>query len=522
VFITLPLDVIKQKIQLVCGLIKTSLREINIPSFFKPFALLCAVYFAGTFSLFRSNFLYIDDLHRAIGEMPSFGWGRRAADIMYWITQTGNLSDISPLSQILAVLIMAACGILLVYVLCDRKIRAAPLIASASLGLSPYFLENLSFKFDSPYMAFSFLCGVIPFLFIKNKKLFTVISFIFLVLMARTYQSSSGVYPVITLFIVFRQWNYRAKSGGDIARFIICAVFAYVSALVFYRAVLTGTPVFGGNSGGYASTGSFELRNVISGIINNTRLFYDLIHNDFAPLWQALIIGICVFFIALSVRNSARRKPAAFCAALLLASITAALSFGVFLVLQNPGFYPRHMAGFGIFLAALGISAAYDGASPAPVSLTAKVSVIALTWSFLVFANSYGNALADQRRYNDFRMEILTYDLNRLFPDAKISLQIENMIEHTAMVEQIAKHAPVIKRLVPYRNMSDFNFNIYFHIAAYYHYGFENGVIDNPEGIRNLTELDDFTQRGLPVVLDSYYHTIQSDGERVLVILKNH
>jgi hypothetical protein len=31
---------------------------------------------------------------------------------------------------------------------------------------------------------------------------------------------------------------------------------------------------------------------------------------------------------------------------------------------------------------------------------------------------------------------------------------------------------------------------------------------------------DDFTTLNLPVLLDSYYHTIKSDGERILVVLK--
>jgi hypothetical protein len=33
-------------------------------------------------------------------------------------------------------------------------------------------------------------------------------------------------------------------------------------------------------------------------------------------------------------------------------------------------------------------------------------AVIALNWCFAVFAFTYGNALADQKRYIDFRTEI--------------------------------------------------------------------------------------------------------------------
>lgn len=37
--------------------------------------------------------------------------------------------------------------------------------AVVPLGLSPWFLECFSYKFDSPYMALSVLASVIPFIF---------------------------------------------------------------------------------------------------------------------------------------------------------------------------------------------------------------------------------------------------------------------------------------------------------------------------------------------------------------------
>jgi hypothetical protein len=288
----------------------------------------------------------------------------------------------------------------------------------------------------------------------------------------------------------------------------MCAVLAYISALVFYRAILIGEPVFGGNSdpGSYTATGTFDLRNIIPGITGNTRQFFTLIHNDFAMLWQGLIALLCGSFIFISVKYSEQRKSLAFCAVLLITAITAALSFGVFLALKNPGIYPRHMAGFGIFIAAIGISAAADGRPSRITRTITKFGVIALVWCFIVFANSYGNALADQQRYNNFRVETLVHDLSRLFSETPISLQIKNEIEHTAVIENIAKRAPVIKRLVPYRKR-DFGWNILY-LTKYYNYN------------DNVATQDDFTKIDLPVVLDSYYHKIKSDGQKVLVILK--
>lgn len=40
------------------------------------------------------------------------------------------------------------------------------LLASVTLGLNPFFLQNMSYKFDSPFMALALISPIIPFLFL--------------------------------------------------------------------------------------------------------------------------------------------------------------------------------------------------------------------------------------------------------------------------------------------------------------------------------------------------------------------
>jgi hypothetical protein len=175
------------------------------------------------------------------------------------------------------------------------------------------------------------------------------------------------------------------------------------------------------------------------------------------------------------------------------------------------------MYGFGVFLAILAVLCVFSNRNT-----VAKIVALALSWCFFVFAFSYGNALSDQQRYWNFRTTILMHDMSRLFPDTdleEMTIQVGGWIDPTAVVESMANRAPVIKRLVPVRleSKGEFGFIIYKILLDYHNFG-------TKEKLRNGEKVDDFidfTTLDLPVVLDSYYHTIQSDGKQVLIVLKH-
>lgn len=167
------------------------------------------------------------------------------------------------------------------------------------------------------------------------------------------------------------------------------------------------------------------------------------------------------------------------------------------------------MPGFGVFLAILCIYIVSD------YNKLAIITVIALNWCFFVFSFSYGNALADQARYAEFRIGLLLHDLSGLcinHHNEEISIKIKNSIDFAPTVKNIAKQYPVIEKLVPKRlGVTD---NV---IQRYYildHFNFNQTKFD-------FITLIDFDSMNLPVVLDTYYHTVQSDGENIIVTIKH-
>jgi len=68
-----------------------------------------------------------------------------------------RITDISPVPQLIAVCILSISSISLIYILSGKKeFNIFAIIAAVPLGLSPFFLECLSYKFDAPCMALEY------------------------------------------------------------------------------------------------------------------------------------------------------------------------------------------------------------------------------------------------------------------------------------------------------------------------------------------------------------------------------
>ena len=76
----------------------------------------------------------------------------------------------------------------------------------------------------------------------------------------------------------------------------------------------------------------------------------------------------------------------------------------------------------------------------------------ALTWSLIVFASAYGNALAQQDKFQNFRFTILLNDLVNVMPKQKnykdYIFRIRGWVTASPVLENSSKHNPLMKRLV--------------------------------------------------------------------------
>jgi len=327
-----------------------------------------------------------------------------------------------------------------------------------------------------------------------------------------TYQAASGVYLVILILLCFRNWNNREKSYKELLSFLGIAVFAFCFAMLLFRFFLMKPHV-----DGKISATMFPLPHIITGMLGNIKNYALVINHDFGMIWKTGIALVLFFFITKSTSQSAQKKLLSFFVSIPVIVISFIVSYGVYFLLTVPLFYPRALLGFGVFLAVLCIYVVSD------YKKIAIVTVLALNWCLFVFAFSYGNALADQSRYAEFRISILLHDLSELYPNRNqddMTFQFNNTIDYAPSIKNIAKHYPIIERLVPKRlSVNVDNWWDLYYFSEYFNYSKYNNVVGT--FFAKTGDNIDFSALNLPVVLDSYYHTIQSDGNRILIILKH-
>ena len=483
------------------------LSEIDFRPLLKPVLIMSGIYLLGILAIIRADFSYMDDIwHSVNGGRAWYNWSRYVTMLLTYIIHPEiRITDNSPLPQLLTVVILACSSVLLVYITGNRKITTVRLLASIPLGLSPYFLECLSYKFDAPYMALSVISGIIPFLFIARKKAFIFCSVIALLIMCMTYQAASGIYLLIVILLCFQDWNNRSKSNKEIMSFLCTAALAFCIAMLIFKIFIMRTV------GTYVSNEMYTASQLISGILNNIKNYVIIINGDLGVIWKAGIALVVLFFITKSIVQSSQKKLYSFLMSVAVIGILFILSYGIYLLLARPLFTPRGMLGFGAFLSIICIYVVSN------YKKTAIIAVLALNWCFFVFAFSYGNALADQKRYAEFRVTLLLHDLSSIQFNRNIedtSIQLQNSIGFAPTVKNISKNYPVIEKLVHIRlgMETDMHYN-----GVYFRIHFDYNCKTNISWMEGYT---DYRTLDLPVVIDSYYHTIQSDGERVLVTLK--
>lgn len=174
----------------------------------------------GFFALLRANVSYIDDIRHNVETYYEWGnnkgrWGIAIANLLVQMGYT--LGDRSPITQLIAIVFLDASAIILAIVFQrlfkQNKIKILSLIASSIIIFNPYFLQCLSYKYESVGMGISVLLAVFPFLFLENRKLFLWVSAISIFLMCNFYQSSSGIYILMVIFWGFMKYCLDEKKN---------------------------------------------------------------------------------------------------------------------------------------------------------------------------------------------------------------------------------------------------------------------------------------------------------------------
>lgn len=458
----------------------------------------------GISAILRANFNYIDDLGRvAQGYKDWDGFSRYLSNFLSTFLHTDQyLTDVSPLPQLVSAFLLSAAGMIILSVLgSQKKISLWEIIALIPLGLSPYFLECISYKYDSPYMALSILASVFPLLFYKRGALiYGTISILGILTVCTTYQPAAGIYPMLVILVSLQFWNQNANLQ-KILKFISISAASYLIGMMAFRFLLM-RPV-----DNYVSGSLPPLPKLIPQTLEHFKTYFLLVNSDFKKEWMIFLILMAIAFVLLTVRDSRQKKWLAFFLSGAALIAMALLSFGIYPLLENPLYAPRAMYGFGVFVALMGVSIAR-----AKRAYAAKMICFCLSWCLFVFSFTYGNALSAQKNYTDFRIELAIADLNTSMPspeEGEKTVQIAGSIGFAPVINHMPiYYQSLLHRLVPVLFQEEWDWGIY---QFYNYYGLRN--------VR-LNRTVDLTEKNLPVLKDTMYHTIRGKGNNVLIELK--
>lgn len=409
---------------------------IHTPRFRAIFVFGVCLYLVALFALLRGNAYYLDDWVRSMNRQGFSGFSRYMATFLVEVLNLfDGILDISPLYQLLGICFITLASMAILYAL-NGGFSFWGVIALAPLGLSPYFLQNISYRFDCATMSFALLCACLPFIFRKNLAVFCAVSVVCLVFSYLSYQAANSVYVVICLFFTFVMIVENLNKKHILA-FVLSCAGSFVLASGIYKVIFVRKT----DINSYASDKMLSFSEMFGGgggIYANINTYFHRLLSDMA--WSPFIFifcAPCVFFVLIccfgefareskNTKASLLGKSCIFICAILFLGVSLNLSFGAYLVLEKPIFAPRVFNGIGAFVAVLCLFCLRYSQNGKVFKFLGRAFALVLAYQCVLYANAYGNALTKQQEYTMFRANLLINDLIKIKPNPTYTTHLQD------------------------------------------------------------------------------------------------
>lgn len=428
----------------------------KIRPFIKPFLIVFAIYSVAMLSILRANYSYMDDAGRAIdGYAWTSDFNRVSSSILGFALNVNlRLSDISPLPQIIAILMLSVSSVVLMSVFCRGRVSYLPLISSCFIGLTPFMYGCWVFKFDAPCMALSILVSVVPLIFwnkfnrIKTTRgklaLFLFFALCMLV-MWTSYQASSGVMAVFVVGLAMIDL-LRGDKFCAVLKKAMFYCLAYLFSALLFKVLF---PDIDGNA--YRTTEVFSFSELLSGIGGNIGAVINAVVSSMNIYWRVLSMLVLICFGVFTVIFGAKRIGILKSLGVVISSVLlmAMLSYGAYLILKNAPTLGRSLVGVSAFMAVISM-ATFIFAERRSAVVFAGVCNILLLYSFVVYGLAFGNGLASQKDYADFRIQRLIdemIDSNVDIANNKQKIRLFGDIGLSPVMQHVRELYPVTDRI---------------------------------------------------------------------------
>lgn len=441
------------------------------------FVLLLFLYSLILYPLLRADRYYNDDLKRAL--VGRAGWdsnGRPLTTLLMRMLQCYDhaMVDISPLPQIGAVMVLAWAGVLLArrYSIGSSSMAA---LAAFPLGAQPFFLENLSFKFDALSMSLAMLLAVLPIWQLRDGRRAWWLGVLALFGSLCFYQPAINVYLVFML-VESASMQLQGKPPGRVVRTLGWRFMQVGTAMLIYY-LLVGVHISGWvKRSSERIHGWRELPLVGTHFVD----FYDYVGSSFNAHWWMyfgpLLAVLAVFPVIIGVRHAlafraVQRTPVTLllCVAAVLMPLAALIAaLGPMLLLRQPEIGPRVLMGLGAVLVGALVLMQAAMRQWRRSSRWALAAGCMLALGMIVQASACGNAAGAQKQYEDHIASHLADDLARLKSSRGVDAYVlDGTAGYAPVTAHVISQLPLVRALVPSYLASEHSFQTPGFLAFY-------------------------------------------------------
>ncbi len=415
--------------------------------------IILSIYLVVNINIGLAEFPYIDDIGRQLEGYSGFSehYSRYLSEISARLIQGGShLTDPGLSTNIISAFILTFASVTLLFVLFpSKKINLGLILSSTVIGINPWFLEALSFRFDNPFMSLSILVSLLPFIFWESKKLFNLFSIICIYLMCNSYQASSGIYILMVLTLVFLELIYGKKLN---IKGLLNSAVSYIVGMVLYKVQITIKPPIFAEQG--KTPGLFQLPNVI---IGNAKGYLKSIYLQSYKTWIYLVI-VLLFLLILNILISGKQKKIfSLFYTFIWLSVGSVISYGAYLALPMQ-FYlmrPRYEYGLGAFISIILVVIVGISSKNGILSLIKSLVSGLFVFYMLTFSFVYVSTLKQQNTIFESQSSILGNALNKYVTKKNRVVNLNKFLPNSPIYENTSSVYPLIGSLVmPNTNIS--------------------------------------------------------------------
>lgn len=393
-----------------------------------------------------ANRLYVDDIGRTTHGYLSWDDNGRPLTslIMKLVTTSSSMIDVSPLPQLLGMIVFCAVidftakrlGV-------DSGLNRITIVAATVS--TPIIFENLSYKFDALTMLLSASTFMVaPLITIRRKIYDVVVKSLLIVAGLSMYQANMPFYVIssICFFISLQKISTQTSINETIKNIISLLIGYFIYSAVIVKIYVTGN---------YSLEHSKLLGIDDLGRVFDTIIFYikmlGLYYNgvELYSLIALLIIAVASLLFNFRASNDGALKS--LCGIIKIIAIPLAF-FSVLLpisLLKYPVLHPRVLMPFcGVVFLLCYLSLSLSGL----LKKSSMLVLISIIFPAYVFSFIYGNALAEQNKFEEVLTSSIYNDLSRAKNQPNDKIFFGGNPLKSPVVQRIEKEKPLISELI--------------------------------------------------------------------------